>query len=111
MRLAGRRCGETAKERGRHIKGMLYIGFALGDISGSALRHECWKKTAGDAKFYVGRHWISEALIVKVFTSKHFIQDWQGAKYAFVHRSEKCVSTPRQDSPSTWRFHRGQHRH
>ncbi|UEQ16131.1 hypothetical protein [Xanthomonas phaseoli] len=65
LRLPGRRCGEPAKKRGGDIKGMLDIGFALGDISGSALRYEGGKKAAGDAKFYVGRHWISEALSMK----------------------------------------------
>jgi hypothetical protein len=44
---------------------VLDIGFALSDISCSALRHEGGKKAAGDAKFYVGGHWLSEALIVK----------------------------------------------
>lgn len=96
LRLASRGCGEPAHQRGCHIQGMLDVGFALGDISGPALRHECRKNAAGDAKFYVGRHWISEALIVKVFTSKHFIQDWQGTESALVHRSGSCLPMPRQ---------------
>ncbi|HEL3017992.1 TPA: hypothetical protein UL935_003818 [Stenotrophomonas maltophilia] len=45
---------------------MADIGFALGDITRFTLCHEGGKKTAGDAKFYVGGHWISEALSVKV---------------------------------------------
>jgi hypothetical protein len=44
---------------------VLDIGFALSDISCSALRHEGGKKAAGDAKFYVGGHWVSEALSMK----------------------------------------------
>lgn len=44
---------------------MLNIGFAFGDVSGPALRHEGGQEAAGDAKFYVGRHWISEALSMK----------------------------------------------
>ncbi|PSM13331.1 hypothetical protein [Stenotrophomonas maltophilia] len=44
---------------------MLDINFALGDISGFALRHQGRKKAAGNAQFYMGGHWISEALVVK----------------------------------------------
>jgi len=65
LRLPGRGSGEPAHESSRHIEGMLDIGFALGDISGPALRHEGRKKAARDAKFYIGRHWISEALSMK----------------------------------------------
>lgn len=65
MRLPCRGCCEPAHQRGCDIKSVLDIGFALGDISRLALRDEGGKKAAGDAKFYVGRHWISEALSVK----------------------------------------------
>jgi len=57
--LASRGCGKPAHQRGRHIKGVLDIGFAFGDVSGSALRHEGGQKAARYAQFYVGRHWIS----------------------------------------------------
>ncbi|WP_329809822.1 hypothetical protein [Stenotrophomonas sp. SMYL8] len=63
--MASRGCGEPAHQCGRYIKGVLNIGFALGDISGPALRYKRGKKTAGDAKFYVGGHWISETPSVK----------------------------------------------
>ncbi|KAB7779857.1 hypothetical protein CEK66_05885 [Xanthomonas sp. LMG 12460] len=59
--MPGRGRGKSAYQRGRHIEGMLDINFALGDISGFALSHQGRKKAAGDAKFYVGGHWISEA--------------------------------------------------
>lgn len=65
MDLTGRRRSKPARQRGRYIEGMLDINFALGDISGFALRHQGRKKTAGDAKFYMGGHWISKALVVK----------------------------------------------
>ena len=65
LHLAGRGRGKPAHQRGRHIEGMLDINFALGDISGFALRHQGGKKAAGNAKFYMGGHWISEALVVK----------------------------------------------
>jgi hypothetical protein len=39
LRLPGRGRCEPAHQRSRHIKGMLDVGFALGDISGPALRH------------------------------------------------------------------------
>ncbi|WP_017158373.1 hypothetical protein [Xanthomonas phaseoli] len=77
MRLPGRGCSEPAHQSGGYIQGVLNIGFAIGDISGSALRYERGKNTTGNAKFYVGGHWISEAPSVKVFTSNHFARDWQ----------------------------------
>ncbi|WP_329889830.1 hypothetical protein [Stenotrophomonas sepilia] len=63
--LTSRGRGKPAHQRGRHIKGMLDINFALGDISGFALSHQGRKKAAGNAKFYMGGHWISKALVVK----------------------------------------------
>lgn len=65
LHLPGRGGCEPAHQRSRHIEGMLDISFALGDISGPALRHERREKAAGDAKFYVGGHWVSEALSMK----------------------------------------------
>lgn len=65
MRLPSRGCSEPAHQRRCYIKGVLNIGFAIGNISGSALRYERGKNTAGNAKFYVGGHWISEAPSVK----------------------------------------------
>lgn len=65
LRLPGRGSGEPAHESSRHIQGVLDVGFAISDISGPALRHEGRKKAAGDAKFYVSGHWISEAPSVK----------------------------------------------
>jgi len=59
LHLAGGGCGETTHQRRRNIKGVLNVGFALSDISCSALRHEGGKKAAGDAKLYVGGHWKS----------------------------------------------------
>ncbi|WP_329768179.1 hypothetical protein [Stenotrophomonas muris] len=65
MNLTSRGRGKPAHQRGRHIEGMLDINLALCDVSCLALRDEGRKKTAGDAKFYMGGHWISEALVVK----------------------------------------------
>lgn len=63
--LAQQGCCEPAQQRSGHIEGMLDIHFAIGDISGAALRHEGGQKAAGDAKFYVGGHWIYGTLSVK----------------------------------------------